>query len=115
MKPLYLSILLGLPLCSLVLTSCSDKKEQATEELETSGYQSTPADFLRAAENGDIRALGLFLKQEIDLHTKDDNGWTALHLAARAKKQESIAFLFCLLYTSPSPRDGLLSRMPSSA
>ena len=24
-------------------------------------------------------------------------------------------FVFCLLYTSPSPRDGLLSRMPSSA
>ena len=24
-------------------------------------------------------------------------------------------FLACLLYTSPSPRDGLLSRMPSSA
>ena len=24
-------------------------------------------------------------------------------------------FNFCLLYTSPSPRDGLLSRMPSSA
>ena len=23
--------------------------------------------------------------------------------------------IFCLLYTSPSPRDGLLSRMPSSA
>ena len=25
------------------------------------------------------------------------------------------AFSSCLLYTSPSPRDGLLSRMPSSA
>ena len=25
------------------------------------------------------------------------------------------AFWTCLLYTSPSPRDGLLSRMPSSA
>ena len=25
------------------------------------------------------------------------------------------AFRYCLLYTSPSPRDGLLSRMPSSA
>ena len=24
-------------------------------------------------------------------------------------------YLTCLLYTSPSPRDGLLSRMPSSA
>ena len=27
----------------------------------------------------------------------------------------SIKYLSCLLYTSPSPRDGLLSRMPSSA
>ena len=27
----------------------------------------------------------------------------------------SSAFTLCLLYTSPSPRDGLLSRMPSSA
>ena len=25
------------------------------------------------------------------------------------------AVIICLLYTSPSPRDGLLSRMPSSA
>ena len=25
------------------------------------------------------------------------------------------SFIGCLLYTSPSPRDGLLSRMPSSA
>ena len=28
---------------------------------------------------------------------------------------EEARFLSCLLYTSPSPRDGLLSRMPSSA
>ena len=27
----------------------------------------------------------------------------------------AICFHACLLYTSPSPRDGLLSRMPSSA
>ena len=26
-----------------------------------------------------------------------------------------VLLLICLLYTSPSPRDGLLSRMPSSA
>ena len=30
-------------------------------------------------------------------------------------RQESEDFHVCLLYTSPSPRDGLLSRMPSSA
>ena len=28
---------------------------------------------------------------------------------------EAYDILSCLLYTSPSPRDGLLSRMPSSA
>eukprot|EP01016_Furgasonia_blochmanni_P036313 TRINITY_DN4137_c0_g1_i3.p1 TRINITY_DN4137_c0_g1~~TRINITY_DN4137_c0_g1_i3.p1 ORF type:complete len:102 (-),score=24.33 TRINITY_DN4137_c0_g1_i3:45-350(-) len=28
---------------------------------------------------------------------------------------EGGVFVICLLYTSPSPRDGLLSRMPSSA
>ena len=30
-------------------------------------------------------------------------------------KRDFIAHKTCLLYTSPSPRDGLLSRMPSSA
>ena len=28
---------------------------------------------------------------------------------------DGAVFQVCLLYTSPSPRDGLLSRMPSSA
>ena len=40
-------------------------------------------------------------------------------LAARVKElthsDSEIVFVPCLLYTSPSPRDGLLSRMPSSA
>ena len=30
-------------------------------------------------------------------------------------EQVNTMFGICLLYTSPSPRDGLLSRMPSSA
>ena len=30
-------------------------------------------------------------------------------------QQQVLQSLDCLLYTSPSPRDGLLSRMPSSA
>ena len=34
-------------------------------------------------------------------------------LAVMSWPQEQ--FPYCLLYTSPSPRDGLLSRMPSSA
>ena len=31
------------------------------------------------------------------------------------KRSDRLWNKFCLLYTSPSPRDGLLSRMPSSA
>src|SRR5664279_4208392 len=32
----------------------------------------------------------------------------------RGRVEQAVRYL-CLLYTSPSPRDGLLSRMPSSA
>ena len=41
---------------------------------------------------------------------------SALKDAEREADNTTLAkFLSCLLYTSPSPRDGLLSRMPSSA
>ena len=33
----------------------------------------------------------------------------------KAKEEPDSVAMVCLLYTSPSPRDGLLSRMPSSA
>ena len=38
--------------------------------------------------------------------------WNLVFVANLATATNSIT---CLLYTSPSPRDGLLSRMPSSA
>ena len=39
-----------------------------------------------------------------------DRRETVLSVAIRMARRS-----YCLLYTSPSPRDGLLSRMPSSA
>ena len=39
----------------------------------------------------------------------------ALILAAVLKEEHKTKGKACLLYTSPSPRDGKLSRMPSSA
>ena len=36
-------------------------------------------------------------------------------LDAVEERARSLIGMICLLYTSPSPRDGLLSRMPSSA
>ena len=40
---------------------------------------------------------------------------TLLRIIAGLEQQNSGDVFICLLYTSPSPRDGLLSRMPSSA
>ena len=40
---------------------------------------------------------------------------TEKRLKAVSRGKLGASSLFCLLYTSPSPRDRLLSRMPSSA
>ena len=44
-----------------------------------------------------------------------DTGGGASVLESLKKYDPQAYFKACLLYTSPSPRDGLLSRMPSSA
>ena len=58
------------------------------------------------------------------LYSKHNNGKYRLRIEDTDKKrstEEAIEAILeglewiCLLYTSPSPRDGLLSRMPSSA
>ena len=43
------------------------------------------------------------------------NPWVEIQLIDGKKGWLSVKHMSCLLYTSPSPRDGLLSRMPSSA
>ena len=56
--------------------------------------------------NGDVIKKGMDLID--DVHSSDEE-------MERVKAQAKIDTMACLLYTSPSPRDGLLSRMPSSA
>ena len=51
-------------------------------------------------------------KQKREAIKKEKNELTTLMLQAKNKGLKTKP---CLLYTSPSPRDGLLSRMPSSA
>ena len=55
------------------------------------------------------------------MHNDSNDDAIACHKGTRVRKNHTSkrgAFETvggCLLYTSPSPRDGLLSRMPSSA
>ena len=51
----------------------------------------------------------------IDIREKDELDKTGRVESSNHIPRGMLEFWFCLLYTSPSPRDGLLSRMPSSA
>ena len=50
-----------------------------------------------------------------DNNSSDRTASIALETGAKVIKELRPGKGHCLLYTSPSPRDGLLSRMPSSA
>ena len=60
-------------------------------------------------------ALTLAKKGNKTLLLDADLGMANAHLVLGVNPEKSLDDFICLLYTSPSPRDGLLSRMPSSA
>ena len=51
----------------------------------------------------------------VQTKTIDTDGYNAVQVTFGKKINKKGEAKVCLLYTSPSPRDGLLSRMPSSA
>ena len=55
-------------------------------------------------------------QEDIEL-TKEELAATLVGLEVSEISESPVSGVYevCLLYTSPSPRDGLLSRMPSSA
>ena len=57
------------------------------------------------------------LKIILDLYAKmvSEGSWKDYGLNISSKQVSFSVFRNCLLYTSPSPRDATLSRMPSSA
>ena len=58
------------------------------------------------------------LLPEVKEYLEEENEYTEYHLKNTKNTQKKLFDEIkgsCLLYTSPSPRDGLLSRMPSSA
>ena len=53
----------------------------------------------------------------VDMQVSNNGGPSIVRELKRSEKviDSTIVLLICLLYTSPSPRDSNLSRMPSSA
>ena len=55
------------------------------------------------------------VKYQIDSANQGQEGLEMVRASIESKRPYSCAFIDCLLYTSPSPRDLSTSRMPSSA
>ena len=78
-----------------------------------------------ALEKSDVIALAAPILREEEKKKRDALNSQRIWLALKVAGMLLVALVFgepilaatqsCLLYTSPSPRDGLLSRMPSSA
>ena len=68
---------------AVLLFGCGQSKEQAIQELEKLNLKFTPDDFVRSAENGDMKAIQLFLDAGIDCNAQSGGGLTALMAASK--------------------------------
>ena len=87
------------------------KSAEAAAELEELGYSALWLPDVGGDLFGSMRNL-LAATSSVTIASGILNLWMHTPAETAAAYTELTA---CLLYTSPSPRDGLLSRMPSSA
>ena len=76
-------------------------------------------EIMQGTKMSDAKPLAELCSLEIDgaiarLTLRRSDVFNALNVQLISEMVEALSWT-CLLYTSPSPRDGLLSRMPSSA
>ena len=87
--------------------------------LQISGMQAaglmTPGLRLNDQQIEDLRRTLEPLNEALEVLVEPDHAWAASYLPDVLIYQKAVASALCLLYTSPSPRDATLSRMPSSA
>ena len=77
---------------------------------QAKGAYSVPIDTAQFTGRQFVAGEDPLQTQAINLATSGVGAYQPFLTAAQAAVKKG-----CLLYTSPSPRDGLLSRMPSSA
>ena len=97
--------------------------EPAMQSLDDAALQAKTAEFKARLNSGesldDIAAEAFAVVREASVRIMKMRHFDSQLIGGLALHQGKIAEMGtgegCLLYTSPSPRDGLLSRMPSSA
>lgn len=79
--------------CVACLTGCGEQEESVEAGLAEMGYVATIEDFHRAAEIGDVGAMGRLLDQGVALDGVTGDGDTALHAAAAAGSGSALVYL----------------------
>ena len=95
--------------CAILLNAMSGHDSK-----DTTSLNSTVPDFSENI-NQPLDGLKIGIIKEFNLDDLDKEVQARFEDSKRTYEKLGAQFIDCLLYTSPSPRDGLLSRMPSSA
>ena len=93
----------------------NDSPHRASAFETVKHYFNTAADQLKLDPSA--RKLLMLPKREItvEVPVELDDGTLETYVGFRVQHNNARGPMNCLLYTSPSPRDATLSRMPSSA
>ena len=102
---------------SYVVTKAGDTPLTEKQLLSEREYRELKQEYGSAFEAGMGAEAVQTLLSNVDLEAEVETLKAELREATGQKRVRAVRRLdiICLLYTSPSPRDGLLSRMPSSA
>jgi ankyrin repeat protein len=84
-KPVWLTVCFA-----LLLFGCGQSKEQSIQELEKLNVRFTADDFVRSAENGDTKAVQLFIDAGFDCNAQSSTGLTALMAASKNGRLEVV-------------------------
>lgn len=94
MKRSPTSILIGCVLVfALLLPACMKPAEDALQRLTKAGQSLTPDDFVKAAGQGDLELVGLFLQAGMDRNAQDARGYSALIQASENGRKEVVRAL----------------------
>lgn len=83
--------------CILWLSSCDimpgSSREQAKEQLSSTGVETVTQQFIQAAEAGDLEAVQNLLQDGIDINAQDERGRTAVMAATYNHQTEMVRLL----------------------
>ena len=98
-----------------VVQAKNEKKEVKEKKLTSETAKKSAVQTKKIAEQKAIQQKKAIVKNLARIMDKVDKDIKNISKNLAVKNIIKMQAMTCLLYTSPSPRDGLLSRMPSSA